>query len=192
MVRSFRTRRGLSVVAIVSGGLLLNCTAMSESLTDDAAGFNGGFEVARDGLPVNWIVYTPRTIPTGDYDLIIDAENFKEGRQSLRFDVRDSSPEGGNRSPGISNEQPATPGRSYRIGFWVRNDGAEFRARVGAVTATEGQYDVIVQSADTISAWRYYEHELTLPAEADRIRFEVNVLRPGVFWIDDVSISEIG
>lgn len=185
-------RRGARAAASISGGMLLGCTAMSESLSDDAAGFNGGFEVARDGLPVNWIVYSPRTIPTGDYDLVVDQENFKEGRQSLRFVVRESSPDGGNRSPGISKEHPATPGHRYKVGFWVRNDGAEFRARVGSVTATEGVYDLIVQSKDTIPTWRYYEHELTLPSESDRIRFEVNVLGPGEFWIDDISISEVG
>lgn len=191
MSLSIRRKPLVAAIALLSAGPLLHCTPLSESSTDEAAGFNGGFEVARDGLPVNWMVYTPRTLPTGDYDLVIDGEDRREGRQSLRFVVRECSPEGGNRSPGISKELAATPGRRYRVGFWVKNDGAEFRARVGAITATEGQYDVIVQSDEAIAAWRYYEHELTLPPEAARIRFEVNVVRPGTFWIDDVSITEI-
>lgn len=191
MIASPHSRSACLAVVLLSGGSLLGCRPLSESYTDDAVGFNGGFEVARNGLPVNWAVYSPRTIPTGDYELVVDTLDYRDGRQSLRFVVRDCSPEGGNRSPGISHERPATPGQTYRVGFWVKNDGAEYRARVGAVSATEGQYDVIVQSTDPVGTWRYYEHEVTVPPGFDRIRFEVNVLRPGVFSIDEVVIDPI-
>lgn len=178
----------VGVIAI----LLAGCRPLSESVIDESAGFNGGFEVTQNGLPVNWLVYTPRTIPTGDYDLIIDTVEYKAGKQSLKFLVRDCSRDGGNRSPGFSKEYRASPAATYTVGFWVKNEGAEFRARIGGVSAEEGHYETIVQLAEDIPTWRYYEREYTMPSEFDRIRFELNVLRPGTFWIDEVTISGIG
>ena len=68
---------------------------MSEHVKDEFVGMNGGFEHVRSGLPINWLVYSPSTIPTGDYELIIDRDDFKEGQQSLRFLVHECSPTGG-------------------------------------------------------------------------------------------------
>jgi hypothetical protein len=165
---------------------------MSESVLDDSVGMNGGFEITESGLPVNWLVYTPATIPTGDYDLVIDTVEYKGGKQSLKFEVRDCSSVGGWRSPGFSKEYDATAGTTYTVGLWVKNDGAAFLAKVGGVSAFEGEYEMIVQSSDTISTWRHYEHAYTMPAEFDRLRLEVNVLGPGTFWIDEVTITGIG
>ena len=55
------------------------CSSMSETIEDKSAGFNGGFEITKSGLPVNWQVYTPNTIKDSDFDIIIDTEDFKEG-----------------------------------------------------------------------------------------------------------------
>jgi hypothetical protein len=164
---------------------------MSESVRDESAGMNGGFEVVQSGLPVNWLVYTSRTIPTGRYDLIIDTTEYRTGKQSLKFVVRDCSPEGGWRSPGFSQEYDATPGRSYTVGVWVKNDGAEFLAKIGGVTATQSLYDTIVRSRETLGTWTHFEHAYTVPQGFKRIRFELNVLRPGTVWIDDVTISGV-
>jgi hypothetical protein len=136
-----------------------------------------------------YVVYTPRTIPTGDYRLVIDTTEFKGGKQSLKFAVRSCASDGGWRSPGLSKELDAAPGTTYRIGFWVKSDGAEFVARVGGVTAKKGQYETIVKTGDTVTTWRHYEHDYTMPAGFDRLRLEVNVVRPGSFWIDDVTVS---
>ena len=73
----------MAIPAAVASSFLLGCDQMSESVTDDSAGMNGGFEITEDDLPVNWVVYTPATIPTGDYDLVIDTVEYKEGKQSL-------------------------------------------------------------------------------------------------------------
>jgi len=75
--------------------LLGGSTQMSEEIYDKTVGMNGSFEVTESGLPVNWLIYTPETIPTGDYDLIIDTTEYKDGRQSLKFLVRECSPTGG-------------------------------------------------------------------------------------------------
>ena len=59
----------------------------------------------------------------------------------------------------------------------------------GGVSAFEGEYETIVEASDAIADWRYYERSYTLPAEFDRLRLEVNVLSPGTFWIDDITIE---
>ena len=187
----FGTGSVVTALAVIAGSLLCGCNKMSESVLDESAGMNGGFEITESGLPVNWLVYTPKTIPTGDYDLLIDTGEYRAGKQSLKFVVRECSPDGGWHSPGFSKEYDATPGTSYTVGFWVKNDGAEFLAKIGGVTATQGRYETIVRSSETITTWKHYEHEYTMPPEFDRIRFELNILRPGTFWIDEVTISGI-
>ena len=71
-----------SLVAILPW---VGCCKTSEQISDPSVGMNGGFEHTQSGLPVNWIVYSPATLPTGSYELIFDREDFKEGTQSLRF-----------------------------------------------------------------------------------------------------------
>lgn len=164
---------------------------MSAIVKDESVGMNGSFEVTKSGLPVNWLVYTPRTIPTGDYDLVIDTTEHESGRQSLKFVVRECSPVGGWHSPGISKEYPATPGVTYTVGVWVKNEGAEFVVRFGGVSAFKGEYETVVRTDESIGAWRHYQLDYTLPSKYDRLRLEMNVLRPGTFWIDDVTISGI-
>jgi hypothetical protein len=182
----------IAILAAALGGCRTSFGAQrSESVIDESAGVNGGFEVVRSGLPVNWLVYTPKTIPTGDYRLVVDTTEFKEGKQSLRFDVRSCSPDGGWHSPGLSREFDVTPGTTYRVGFWVKNDGAEFVAKVGGVSAKKGQYEAIAATHGTIATWRHYVHDYTIPAGANRLRLEVNVVRPGTFWIDAVTVDAV-
>ena len=47
--------------------MLSGCIQMSEEETDASAGLNGGFEVSKNGLPVNWLVYTPKTVSDADF-----------------------------------------------------------------------------------------------------------------------------
>ena len=115
--------RACAVLAIIT---LLGCGPLSEQVKDKSAGMNGGFEQTESGLPVNWIVYTPETIPTGDYDLLFDQADFKEGTQSLKFLVREVGSTGGWHSPGITKQYPVTPGASYRISFWIKSQGSDW------------------------------------------------------------------
>lgn len=176
-------------LALMAGSVLSACGEKSETVRDEYAGMNGGFEVTRSGVPVNWIVYTPKTIPDGDYDLVVDSADYHGGKQSLRFVVREASSDGGWRSPGFSQEFPATPGQTYKVGFWVKNQGAEFLARVGGVSAFDSEYETIVRSSDPIGSWRRFEHEYKVPLDFNKLRFELNVLRAGTFWIDDVTVE---
>ena len=84
--------------------ILSGCNQMSEKETDASAGLNGGFEVSKNGLPVNWLMYTSTTVPNADFKIELDKIIFKEGKQSLRFDVKKCSSDGGWHSPGFTNE----------------------------------------------------------------------------------------
>ena len=187
----FGPRRARTALGAIATTLMSGCVKMHVSVPDETAGINGGFEVVKSGLPVNWLLYAPTTVPQGDYDLVIDTVQFRGGKQSLKFDVRQCSDDGGWHSPGFSREFKATPGTTYTVGFWVKNDGAEFVAKVGGVSQTYGRYETIVRSRDSIPTWKYYEHTYTVPQGFGKLRFEVNVLRPGTFWIDEVTITGI-
>ena len=192
MKTSISRTKGLIVLAVIVAGTSTGCfKKMSESVEDESAGMNGGFEVTRSGLPVNWLVYAPTTIPQGDYELIIDTVDPKEGKQSLKFLVQECLPTGGWHSPGISQEYSAVPGKTYRVSFWVKNEGSEFRAQIGGVSAFEGKYHTVVESGELIPDWKKIEYEYKMPMDFETIRFELNVLKPGSFWIDDIKIEKI-
>jgi len=164
---------------------------MSETVQDDSAGMNGSFEVIQSGYPVNWLIYAPTTIPSGSYKLVVDSTDTVDGRYALRFEVESCSPSGGWHSPGFSQEYPALPGETYRVRFWVKNEGSAFRARVGGVSAFEGAFETMVDSQRSIPDWELIEHEFTMPDSYERLRIEVNVLEPGSFWIDGIEITAV-
>jgi len=165
---------------------------MSEMIEDETAGMNGSFEVARSGLPVNWLLYTPKTVPAGDFNIVIDTTEFKDGKQSLKFNVRECVATGGWYSPGFCNQFPAKVGQSYKISFWVKNIGSGFFAQIGGVGSSTGKYETIIKSDETIEPWRLVEYTYTIPEKMTSIRFELNIIKPGIFWIDDLKIEQIG
>jgi len=165
---------------------------MSRQIRDKTAGMNGSFEITKSGLPVNWLVYTPETVPKGDFDIIIDTTEYKDGNQSLKFLVRECSSVGGWWSPGFCNEYPANPGDIFRISFWIMNNGTEYYAKIGGITATSGNYDTIVRSNEYSDEWKSIEYYYTIPENMNAIRFEMNIIKPGSFWIDDIKIEKAG
>jgi hypothetical protein len=182
--------RNLSfLVTLIAMVPVCSCTRMSEQIRDKTAGMNGSFEITKSGLPVNWLVYTPETVPKGDFDLILDTTEYKDGKQSLKFLVRECSSVGGWWSPGFCNEYQALPGEIYRISFWVRNHGSEFLIKIGGVSAAQGEYDTIVKSQKPLDTWQLFEYYYTIPEKMKAIRFELNIIQPGTFWIDDLKIE---
>ena len=164
------TRTGISLAVVL---LAVGCRRYSESRLVAEVGLNGGL------------------VAGGDFQIVLDTMVRHGGKQSLAFVVRACSSTGGWRSPGFTNEFPAERGRTYTIGFWVMNDSAEFRMLVGGVSATRGSYETVIRSAKRIAQWRYVEYAYHMPREFDILRLELNVLRPGTFRIDDLSISGI-
>ena len=183
-------------ITIKSIGLLLlillfySCTQMTEYYQDKTAGINGGFEISKKGLPVNWLMYTPNTVPEGDFQIILDKQNFKEGAQSLKFDVKECASVGGWRSPGFTNEYFNKKEGHYKLSFWIINVGTEFSINAGGVTSKGGNMKNILKSNEQIENWKLFEFEIDVPND-EWLRIELNILKPGVFWIDDIKIDKI-
>ena len=72
----------LTISAIV---FLCGCGQMSVIIRDDTAGINGSFEVTKSGLPVNWLLFTPKTIENSDFNIILYSTEHKDGKLSLKF-----------------------------------------------------------------------------------------------------------
>lgn len=169
---------------------LCSCNQMSEQVKDESAGMNGGFELTKNGIPVNWLMYTPSTVPNGKFKIILDKENFIEGKQSLKFKVEESSSNGGWHSPGFTNQFDAKPESNYKLSFWVKNDKAEFSVMAGGVSPKSGDIKMLLQTSKQISDWTQYEYNVPISKEFNQIRLEVNILKAGTFWIDDIRIEK--
>jgi len=190
MLNDFRCKITFMVTyTLVGCGQIFN--PMSELIVDESAGMNGSFEYVRDGLPVNWLLYTPKTVPEGDFEIVIDTTEFAEGKQSLKFIVRECSPDGGWYSPGFCNQFPADPEGTFRISFWIKNQGSYFYIKIGGINSSAGQYETIVETNEEIKKWRKFEHSYSVPEGMNEMRLEVNILKPGVFWIDNIRIDRL-
>lgn len=172
--------------------IFMGCKQMSESVIDKSAGLNGGFEIIQNDLPVNWLVYSPNTVPDSDFKIILDNENFIEGKQSLKFEVNRCQNTGGWYSPGFTNqfhEVGSFKGEaSYKVKFWIMNDGTRFRINAGGVSALEGEMKTVLVDDEDIGQWKMFEFIVDVPKGME-LRLELNILEPGTFWIDDVQIK---
>ncbi len=59
------------LIAVCSAAGIAGCFPRSEHIADQAVGLNGSFEIDQNGLPVNWLVYTPNTIKDADFLVIL-------------------------------------------------------------------------------------------------------------------------
>lgn len=134
------------------------------------------------------------TPSSADFDVILDEEISKEGKQSLRFDVRRCSAKGGSRSPGLTNEFSQIgkyPGEGrYKVSFWIRNAGTEFAIKAGGVSATAGDMRTLIREDQNIEEWQLQEYEIEV-AKDRWLRMELNIYQPGSFWIDDIRIERV-
>lgn len=174
--------------------LISGCNQKSEIVTDTSAGLNGGFEIVEEGLPVNWLMYTNKTVPNSDFEIVLDKKIVKEGTQSLRFDVLKCSSVGSWQSPGFTNEffdsGKFEGDAKYKVSFWVKNNGATYKIAGGGVGALEGEMKLLIEDNEQIDEWRLLEFEINVPKER-WLRLELNIIQPGTFWIDDISIQKI-
>ena len=170
-----------------------SCNQMSEKIKDESAGMNGGFEVSKNGIPVNWLMFTSNTVPDADFNIVLDKNVFKEGKQSLRFDVDKCSSAGGWKSPGFTNEfvemgKYKGEGK-YKLSFWIKNEGTEFKISAGGVSAMKGNMITLIQENKQIKDWKLLEYQIDIPK--DRwLRMGLNILQQGTFWIDDIQIEK--
>jgi len=162
----------------------------SEIEKDLDIGFNGGFEISKNSKPVNWLLYTEKTTTSGDFDIILDTKNYKSGQQSLLFNVRGCSNKGGRFSPGMTQEIEVTPGVTYQLSYWIKNVNAEFTIKVSGVSAFKKDVGPIITDNQDYNKWTKFEHEYTVPENMNRLRFEMNILKPGHLWIDEIKVLE--
>ena len=170
--------------------LLGSCKQMSEQVQDKSAGINGGFEVSKDGLPVNWLMYTPNTVPDSDFRIVLDKSIFKEGKQSLKFEVKKCSSIGGWISPGFTNEFFDNREGHYKVSFWIKNEGTEFNISAGGVSAKEGNMTTLIKGIEPVNEWKLLEYKVDVLKD-QWLRIQLNILQPGSFWIDDIRIEKI-
>lgn len=170
---------------------LVSCMKeMSESIRDESAGLNGGFEKTKNNLPFNWLVYTQNTSGSGDFSILIDSINAIEGKRCLHFSVKECSNKGGRFSPGISTEVKANTGSTYRITCKIKNQGSNFCIQVSGVNAFESSAGPELSSAESIPEWREIELKYTLAKNMEKLRLEINVLSAGDFYIDALEIEK--
>ena len=182
---------GLFMSSSVFLGLMSCSTQMSESKLNPSLGNNGNFEIVEEKLPVNWLVYTKNTVKTGDFDFIFDNTDFKSGKQSLRFDVKNCSAEGGWYSPGICQEITAKSGEEFSISFWAKNSGSEFSFNTAGISTFGKEGTNIIKSTNNSGEWVQYKTTYKIPENMNKLRIEFNVLQAGTVWIDDVVVERI-
>ncbi len=170
---------------------LTGCQQFSELESDKSAGLNGGFEITRNDMPVNWMIYSPNTVPNAEFDIVIDTSIFKEGTQSLRFDIDECAASGGWGSPGFTNEffeAGKFEGEgNYKLSFWIRNHGSRYRISAGGVSPMKGDMKVLIEASEELDDWTFFEFNVAV-AESMHLRMELNILEPGTFWIDDIQV----
>lgn len=170
--------------------MLQGCNPMSIAIKGSDCKMNGSFEIIKKDLPVNWRYYAPETVPNSDFTIIGDSVIFKEGKRSLNFQINNCDPVGGWHSPGFFKEFKVVPGETYKVSFWSINKGCKFKAKVETgMKGNPGISETIVQTNEIFSEWKYFEHNVQIPAANDNLRFEVNILSSGSIWFDGIKIE---
>lgn len=187
-------KHNLKFVLLLACGMMTHyaCRSqMSEEVNIPEAGFNGGFETVSQHLPVNWILYTPKTVKEGSFKMRMDTTDFTEGKQSLMFDVKECSDKGGRYSPGISKEWQVQSGATYQITLKVKIDQSRIRTRIHAVSAKKSGNVIAQEQTDISGGWKILSYEYTVPSDYTRLRLELNILSAGVVKLDDISVKLI-
>ena len=129
----------------------------------------------------------------GDVEVSLDTVDAVEGDQSLKFAVhRVDGP--GWRSAGLFQVRPAKSNRSYKVSFWLKNQGCESSLLIRSTKPKESPIvarKVLGEEETGTNTWRRFEYFYTVPDTYDNIRFELGITQPGTLWIDDVRIEEV-
>lgn len=175
--------------ALISLIILQGCNPMSISVKGADCKMNGGFEIVKDGLPVNWHYYSTQAAASGDFEILCDKTIFKEGSKSLKFNVIKCDPIGGWHSPGFFEEFKVISGETYKVSFWVINQGCSFQVNLQTgMKGIPGISETVIRTKETYPEWKYFEYTVQIPKTNDNIRFETNIFSPGTIWIDDIRI----
>lgn len=201
---------GLSNLLLLFSFLLNGCVLIpghgfSESKKSRSAGENLGFESAKEGMPVNWAFKTKRVISNMskngdvvDFDMIVDTADAKEGTRSIRYVIRKCTSTRENMKmyayyPGFFHEFERPAGSTYRVTFWVKNDGCEFEVLTSAVREMGGPKceGHSAGSKESITQWKQFTVDQTICPGMKFLRIEVNIKSPGIFQIDAFNIEKV-
>lgn len=176
----------LAAVAVLSG--CMNVTHEK----DASAGINGGFEIARSGIPVNWIIER-NTSDEQDAEISIDTTDKVEGKQSLKFVVHRFGPPSEYRQWSVAQVLPAQSLRTYRVSFWLKNRGCRVKRvyRSLQAKASGPGVETLSEAEMGTDTWRQFEFTHTIPEGSSNIRFSLGIDQACTLWIDDVRIEEV-
>lgn len=164
---------------------------MSESEIDQSIGMNGSFEYIKNGLPINWLVYTSKTTPSGIFTIQADTTIKKEGQQSLHFVVKECSDKGGWYSPGIAQEINVKAGAHYHIQCWIKQQQTKSQLTISSVDAKHVSAIKTIQCSNYSTDWQLIELDYQIPQYYKLLRLEFNVLSAGECWIDEVKLTNV-
>ena len=182
----------LGATSIFLAAVLSGCMNVTHEI-DTSAGINGGFEIERSGVPVNWIIER-NTFNEEDAEISIDTEEKVEGEQSLRFAVHNLGPNSESRQWSVGQVFPARSLRTYRVSFWLRNRGCRVTRiyRSDAETSSgPGMVETLGEAEMGTDTWRQFEFTHTIPEESSNLRFALIIHQACTLWIDDVRIEEV-
>ena len=170
--------------------VLSGCNRVCIFELDSSAGLNGSFEKIKHGLPLNWYIYAPDYYKKG-YDLIYDTIDAKDGKQSLKFIVKeiDSTDEKW-KKPGFFGSTDTITGDKFNVSFWIKNRGCDFKVKVTSYGKSTYSKE-IVRTKESFEKWKYFEYKYIVPESVNNVKFELNIFSTGTFWIDDVKIEKI-
>jgi len=169
----------------------------SRYVTKQFVGVNGGFEIEKDGLPVNWGAYTPEGAKSS-----LDTAEHVEGKQSLKIVVDRV----GERSPTLGLILDPVKTRPHKVSFWLKNQGctidvsiqgtvchdlwAPSEAEVRDVAAHPPIKKTLSNEETGADTWRQFEYIYDVPKTDGSIYLILFIKTPGTLWIDDVRIEE--
>ncbi|MFC3798134.1 Ig-like domain-containing protein [Cohnella sp. GCM10012308] len=168
----------------------------------DVTGFkNGGFEktTAASGgwvgsRPTDWSSYFTPAGATNP-QLTVDTAVKKEGANAIRFQAASAG-----KAVVFHLIEGAAPGLSYKVGGWLKTDGAANHTYLRVMYLDANNQPVLpnpfydyVQPADGSAPkdgdWTYYEKIVTVPSGAQTARVEVAYESgTGTLWADEISV----
>lgn len=187
-----KTNKSLRSILLFPSFLImtLSCNPYSTQIEGDNNYINGSFEIVKNNLPVNWHFYSQGKVPNSDFEFFSDDKEYKDGNKSLKFIVRKCESIGGWHSPGFFQDFIAVRNETYKVSFWVINNGCEFKiALQSSEKGKGGPYETVLQTKDTFREWKYFEFYFKTSPAIDMIRFEASILSPGIIWFDDIKIE---
>lgn len=192
---------GIITILAISG-----CVFPGIGVHDESLGYNGSFEIARSGLPVNWSS-SRYPIKSGDAEFSIDTMDAISGDQSLKIVVHRFA-EGSRWKPFLFQVREAEKGQTYAVQFWLKCQGCRVLLEIG----NEGKYhpfggqseaekqdyaahprirELLDEAEIGKDEWRQFQYRYTVPKTDGSIRFELKFMGTGTLWIDDVQIERV-